>query len=161
MIRWIFLLLLVGCASSGKNEASSSASGQAQVGQLWREFSVDKFPPDIPLQLSESKFLSFRNYEPRPGELTVIVVERIGGADRAADKIVAVLNLNGIIQPGEMFTNDCDIEGRTETAFIGLVPSTGGKNLVPRRAWRITAKRLKFEEVQAKKVRCTPEKYSY
>jgi hypothetical protein len=162
-MRWIIFLLLAGCASSVKHTSAPSISDDpaSAVGKPWRDLSPGKGAPDIPFQLSGKQYLAFRNFEPAPGQLSVTVVELVGGMDRAADTILAVLNLRSVIQAGEMATTDCEVEGQTGMAFIGLVPSDSyGKTMKPRRAWRITAKRMKFEEVKTTKLTCTPEQFS-
>lgn len=135
------------------------------VGKPWRDWPVSKYPEmTIPVNLPGGKNLAWRYYQPEMGKSIVTMVEVVGALDRKADIVLAVLDLQKIMEPSEAANSDCEVDGHPDpsTLIVGLIPSGGSdKSYKPRRAWKITAKKMKFTEIQAAPVTCTPEKFSY
>lgn len=167
MFRWTCLaLILSGCTSSGGSKSESQALATAAisspnniVGKPWRDFSPNKIPADLPLNIPGGRSLAIRQFQ---GVLTI--VELIGGLDHGADEILAALDLRHHLKSGETVTNDCEIVGQpgSEGSVIGVVPNNvTGKTLQPRKAWKILSKKIRFEDMPASKASCTPEAYSY
>jgi hypothetical protein len=145
--------------------AAMAFADQELVGMRWSDLPKSDYPYfELPLHWPGQLKLALKYYQPKFESYVVTIVEVTNPSDSSNDRILAALDLRGVLKKNEVAAFECqDAPSPTEPSVtIGIITQKGnsGPKYGARRAWRIDAKTMKFSEIPPGKVVCEIKSYA-